>query len=101
LCDDGIDGAVCTRCRYPSAPPVPRCPDCGAPTEPARFAPRGRVWSATTVHIEVGPFGPATLTSVDLEDGPRVLVRGGPAVPVGAAVELVEGDEGIEVRTCG
>jgi uncharacterized protein len=72
-----IEGVRCTTCRYPAAQDsIPWCPVCYQPVKPELFAPTGTVWSSTVIAIPVGtlrpPFG---LAYLDLDDGPRILVR--------------------------
>jgi uncharacterized OB-fold protein len=95
---DAVLGSRCTACRYPTTQPgLPWCPVCYAPTEPARFARAGTVWSSTVIAIPVGtrrpPFG---LAYLDLDDGPRVLVHlAEPAViELGARLEISGTDDG-------
>jgi len=70
-------GTRCAACGYPSAQQGPPwCPVCYGELAAERFAVTGAVWSSTVVAIPVGtrkpPFG---LAYLDLDDGPRVLVR--------------------------
>ncbi len=69
-------GARCDACGRPVARRAGRCERCGGSLSAASFGPGGTVWSATPVHLPVGPR-PAgfVLVSVDLDDGPRVLMR--------------------------
>ena len=73
----GVQGVRCGTCRYPVAQTgIPWCPACYGPVAPARFTPTGTVWSATVVAIPVGPLRPPFgLAYLDLDDGPRILVR--------------------------
>ncbi len=86
-----VSGSRCTSCGRGAAPPTPRCPWCGSRSEAVSFAPRGRIWSSSVIHIDVGtrkpPYGVAY---VDLDDGPRVLtLLGRPArLSNGTRVEL-------------
>ncbi len=91
-------GARCTACRYPVAQPgLPWCPVCYSPVAPERFAAFGAVWSSTVIAIGVGtlrpPFG---LAYLDLDDGPRILVRlAQPAVvPIGTRLKITGTDGG-------
>jgi uncharacterized OB-fold protein len=85
--DDGgrhvLAGACCAACGHALARVVPRCSRCRGPVEPARFGPEGTIWATTVVHIAARPGGeaPYTLAYVDLDDGPRLLLR----LDVGAA----------------
>jgi uncharacterized OB-fold protein len=74
--DHNLAGGLC-RHGHPLLRPLPRCPRCGAEVEPRRFGPGGAVWSFTTVHIQAaaGDEPPCTLGYVDLDEGPRVLLR--------------------------
>ncbi|MCF7553309.1 Zn-ribbon domain-containing OB-fold protein [Pseudonocardia sp. WMMC193] len=101
LIEDAVEGSSCPRCGYACAPAIPRCPACGGTAVAARFDPTGRVWSATDVALSVAAFGPGTLSYVDLDGGPRVLVRGTrpPAAP-GTRVRLVASESGMEVEPC-
>lgn len=91
-------GVRCGTCRYPVAQTgIPWCPACYGPVAPARFAAAGTAWSATVIAIPVGPLRPPfTLAYLDLDDGPRVLVRlAGPgAVPVGTRLRITGTDGG-------
>jgi len=57
--------------------PVPRCPRCRGEVAPARFGPDGAVWAVTVVHVPAreGDDVPYTLAYLDLDAGPRLLVR--------------------------
>jgi uncharacterized protein len=57
--------------------PLPRCPRCRGEVAPARFGPDGAVWAVTVVHVpaQEGDEVPYTLAYVDLDAGPRLLVR--------------------------
>ena len=56
---------------------LPRCPRCRGEVAPARFGPDGAVWAVTIVHVpgQEGEEVPYTLAYVDLDAGPRLLVR--------------------------
>ncbi len=92
--DDGLVlGGRCDACGHAVARRTGRCDLCGGTLSDASFGPGGTVWSATIVHLPVGPR-PAgfVLVSVDVDDGPRVLMRwaGGGDVPEpGARVQVV------------
>jgi len=91
LAPDGrLFGGRCRACGYPAAAPVRRCPACREDAvEPAVFGPRGKVWSATTLHVgTLVRVAPYALAYVDLEDGPRILAHADAAPPVGGAVVL-------------
>lgn len=101
-----LAGARCVACGHAIAHALPRCPRCRAETAPARFGPDGTVWASTVVHVPARPGEdvPFALAYVDLDDGPRVLVRvaGDPGrVAVGGRVRLREptdaGDPAVEV----
>jgi uncharacterized protein len=98
LQDGAVLGCRCTVCRYPVAQlGIPWCPVCYSPVAPDRFAVSGAVWSSTVVAIRVGalrpPFG---LAYLDLDDGPRILVRlAEPAVvPIGTRLIITGTDSG-------
>jgi hypothetical protein len=64
---------------------------------PARFAATGAIWSSTVIAIPVGPLRPPFgLAYLDLDDGPRVLVRlAEPQVlPPGTRVRITGTDRG-------
>jgi hypothetical protein len=100
LRDGALEGGRCSRCSFAMAPMMPRCPACSGPVEATTFAPHGRVWSSTVIHIAVGdlaaPFG---LAYVDVADGPRVLARftGAEPMPIGCSVTLSEHDNALQV----
>jgi uncharacterized protein len=72
-----VVGTRCSACRHPTLEEVERCPVCGGPTAPARFARTGTVFSGTVLRIPVGDRQPPiSLAYVDLDDGPRVLGHG-------------------------
>ncbi len=79
--DDGgrhlLAGARCVACGHALPRVVPRCSRCRGPVEPTRFGPEGTIWATTVVHIAAKPGGdaPYTLAYVDLDDGPRLLLR--------------------------
>ena len=56
---------------------LPRCPRCRGEVAPARFGPDGVVWAVTVVHVPAreGDEVPYTLAYVDIDAGPRLLVR--------------------------
>jgi hypothetical protein len=91
-------GVRCGTCRYPVAQAgIPWCPACYAPVAPERFAASGVVWSSTVIAIPVGPLRPPFgLAYLDLDDGPRVLVRlAEPAVvPIGTRLTITGTDGG-------
>lgn len=95
LSEDGgwvLDGGRCVRCGHPQLRVFPRCPRCRGPVEPSRFGPEGEIWSFTVVHVPPGPGVevPYALAYVDLDEGPRVLVRTDPeaALRVGGRARL-------------
>jgi uncharacterized OB-fold protein len=98
LADGAVLGCRCTVCRYPAAQPgLPWCPVCYGPVAPERFSVSGMVWSSTVIAIAVGtlrpPFG---LAYLDLDDGPRVLVRLATpeVVPIGTRLTITGTDAG-------
>ncbi|MGW4066608.1 Zn-ribbon domain-containing OB-fold protein [Nocardia grenadensis] len=97
-----IAGARCRNCGRAVAYQWSRCPGCGGPPAPERFAGAGTVWSHTVVHIAVGTHVPPyTLAYVDLDNGPRILAHvDGEPVRVGSSVRLIgPSDEGdVRVR---
>ena len=98
LKDNTVHGVRCGTCRYPAAQEgVPWCPACYAAVAPERFAPTGTVWSSTVIAIGVGPLRPPFgLAYLDLDDGPRILVRlAEPAVlPPGTRLRITGTDRG-------
>ena len=72
-----LAGARCVACGHALARPAPRCTRCRGPVEPERFGPEGRIWATTVVHIPSEPGGeaPYALGYVDLDAGPRLLLR--------------------------
>lgn len=88
-----VVGVRCTSCGHPTAFPRPACPVCAGPVVEHRFGPGGTVFASTVIRIPVGErVPPYALAYVDLDDGPRVLVRvrdDEVAPPVGARVRLV------------
>ena len=88
-----IAGARCVACGHALARAVPRCSRCRGPVEPKRFGPDGVIWATTVVHIPAEPGGeaPYALAYVDLDAGPRVLLRletGGARATIGDRVRL-------------
>jgi len=87
-----LAGGRCRRCGHALVRVFPRCPRCRGEIEPASFGPEGEIWSFTVIHIPPGPGAdaPYALAYVDLDDGPRVLVRTDPEAPlqVGARARL-------------
>lgn len=88
--DEGLSviGWRCAGCGLAVVEPSLRCGDCGG--EPVRISlrPNGIVWSWTMVGV--GPDRGTAFAYVDLDDGPRVLVRldGDAARAVGARVRV-------------
>lgn len=75
-----IDLQQCGRCREVRFPPMPGCPRCGSPDSVHVSAGgRGRVYSCVVVHRPLGTFTdaelPATIATVELDEGCRVLGR--------------------------
>jgi len=98
-------GARCVRCDRAVARRTGRCEACGGELADATFGPGGTVWSATAVHLPVGPREPGfVLVSVDLDEaGPRVLMRAADAdVPVpGDRIEVTGvADDGTDDILC-
>ena len=98
LKDNAVCGVRCGTCRYPAAQDgIPWCPACYAAVAPEQFAPTGTVWSSTVIAIPVGPLRPPFgLAYLDLDDGPRILVRLAiPAVlPPGTRLRITGTDRG-------
>lgn len=71
-----LAGLRCTDCGYRMGLARPRCPVCAGPTEPARFGPEGAVWASAVQRIALpGLDAPTVFAYLDLDDGPRCLVR--------------------------
>jgi uncharacterized OB-fold protein len=88
-----LAGARCVACGHALARVVPRCSRCRGPVQPERFGPDGVIWATTVVHIPAAPGDqtPYTLAYVDLDAGPRVLLRletGGARATIGDRVSL-------------
>jgi uncharacterized OB-fold protein len=82
-----VAGGRCVRRAHALLKEFARCPRCGSPVEPATFGPDGTTWATTRVHVPgyAGEEVPYVLAYVDLNDGPRILLRLTNA-PDGAAV---------------
>lgn len=95
---DAVLGVRCGTCRYPVAQTgVPWCPACYDPVALARFAAAGTVWSSTVITIPVGPLRPPfSLAYLDLDDGPRILVRLAEpgVVPIGTRLRITRAEGG-------
>ena len=72
-----LAGGRCLPNGHALARPLPRCPRCRGEVAPGRFGPDGAVWAVTVVHVPAheGDEVPYTLAYVDLDAGPRLLVR--------------------------
>ena len=98
-----LEGGRCRACAHALVLLRPRCPRCRAEVAPERFGPGGTVWAVTVVHVAAREDDeiPYTMAYVDLDDGPRVLVRLDELTPVGARAELraptAAGDPAAEV----
>jgi len=93
--DGRLVGAHCPTCGFSVAPATPRCPACGTATVARRVATVGTVWSATTVRVPtVWAPAPSALAYVDVDDGPRLLMRADPEAPpaIGSRVTFTERD---------
>lgn len=66
-------GWRCARCGLAVVEPSLRCGDCGAGTARVSLRPNGVVWSWTVAGV--GRDRGTAFAYVDLDDGPRVLVR--------------------------
>lgn len=99
LRDGLVIGSRCEACGYPSAQVgLPWCPACmkGQMVETG-FAPQGAIWSSTVVAIRVlTRKAPFALGHLDLDDGPRVMVRLTESVvhPPGTRVEITHSEDG-------
>lgn len=84
-----VVGRRCAACGLASVEPVLRCGECGADTTAASFGPRGTVWSWTVAGV--GRDRGIRFAYVDLDDGPRLLVRltDGTSATVGARVRVL------------
>jgi hypothetical protein len=71
--DLAITGWRCTGCGLAVVEPLLRCGDCGADLARNPLRPNGIVWSWTVAGV--GPDRGVAFAYVDLDDGPRVLVR--------------------------
>jgi uncharacterized OB-fold protein len=69
-------GGRCTQ-GHPLLSTFARCPRCRSEVETASFGPEGLIWATTRVHVPAFPHDvvPYVLAYVDLDDGPRVLLR--------------------------
>jgi uncharacterized OB-fold protein len=85
-----VYGGRCDACGHDLAVLPSRCARCGAAVSPHLYGPLGTVWAFTVVHVpgRPGEEVPYTLAYVDLDDGPRVLVRLGSGAAVGSRIEL-------------
>jgi|ERR1700722_12937252 uncharacterized OB-fold protein len=72
-----VAGGRCTANRHPLIQHFARCPRCRGEVEAARFGPTGTIWATTRVHVPAfaGDEVPYVLAYVDLDEGPRVLLR--------------------------
>ncbi|MFI7679123.1 Zn-ribbon domain-containing OB-fold protein [Actinophytocola sp. NPDC049390] len=68
-----VVGWRCAGCGLAVVEPSLRCGDCGARVDQVSLRPNGIVWSWTA--MGVGPDRGTAFAYVDLDDGPRVLVR--------------------------
>ena len=86
-----LEGARCRR-GHPLPGRFRRCPRCGSDVGPELFGPVGTIWSFTVLHVASDPAEevPYALSYLDLDDGPRVLVRiCGPTPRVGDRARLL------------
>jgi uncharacterized OB-fold protein len=72
-----VAGGRCIANGHPLMRLFDRCPRCRGEVEAARFGPAGTIWATTRVHIPAFPGDavPYVLAYVDLDEGPRVLLR--------------------------
>jgi uncharacterized OB-fold protein len=72
-----VAGGRCTTNGHPLVRVFGRCPRCRGDIAGALFGPVGTIWATTRVHVPafVGDDVPYVLAYVDLDDGPRVLLR--------------------------
>jgi uncharacterized protein len=72
-----VAGGRCTANRHPLIRLFARCPRCRGEVEAALFGPTGTIWATTRVHVPAfaGDDVPYVLAYVDLDEGPRVLLR--------------------------
>lgn len=68
-----IHGWRCANCGLSGVEPALRCGECGSARTPTTLAPLGTVWSWTV--LRVGRDRGVVFAYVDLDDGPRLLVR--------------------------
>lgn len=96
--DGRVEGSRCAACRYPSAQRgLPWCPVCYAAITDTTFAPTGRAWSSVAVAIPVNDLKPPfAMGYLDLDDGPRVLVRldTPTAVPIDTRMRIIRSERG-------
>ena len=77
----------CAACDRPRFPPMPSCPWCGSTlSRVVESTGRGTVYSFVTAHVPISPGYesalPYTVATVELAEGPRLLGRVEPPVPV-------------------
>jgi hypothetical protein len=86
--DLAVAGWRCGGCGLATVEPSLRCGECGARTAETTFGARGTVWSWTLAGV--GPDRGVAFAYVDLDDGPRLLVRLADGTPraVGARVSV-------------
>lgn len=72
-----LAGGRCTANGHPLMRVFARCPRCRAEIAAALFGPVGTIWATTRVHVPAfaGDEVPYVLAYVDLDEGPRVLLR--------------------------
>jgi uncharacterized OB-fold protein len=94
---------TCEDCEYAYFPPAPVCPEChGDDVTWTGIDPTGEVYAYTRQHRTAEGFeSPVVLATVDLDAGPRLLVRMDDeyqALEIGAPVEIrpVEYDGGLD-----
>lgn len=89
--DDGeVAGSSCARCGFHSAPALAACSVCGQRMDASSFRPVGTVWARTLIAFAVhGTTSPSEFAYVDLDNGPRLLVRNSRPDATG---ELAPGD---------
>ena len=96
----------CANCSEVRFPPMPGCPNCGSPeSERITATGRGKVYSWIVVHRPLGTFTdadlPATIATVELAEGCRVLGRlhgaATPGIDLAVTADFVDHDDWTEL----
>lgn len=94
-----VPAAACPDCGRVAAPPRPRCPGCGAPTEATTLDGEGTLLTWTVLRSPPAGVDPGRVVGVvGLGDGVRALALGPPEdeVPgLGADVVVEEDGDGL------